>query len=206
MQCAPGFLNVLGSGTSENKGMEEHIRDFVLPFQAKYGITAARGRTDAYRRVAAKPRRGFEFRDIGDPSMGFPGMAKSEDTVARIVESMLNTIFEPGPVPWSERREALHAAFQRKGKGDRMFVQVDPEENPTLLKALRGYWRYPKDIHSGRVIYTVEASKRVSGIYAQAADALAYGLAVLYPAESWVRKASTRRAPPTPEPASWLGR
>ena len=160
VQCAPGFFNVLGSGTSENKGMEEHIRDFVLPFQAKYGITAARGRTDAYRRVAAKPRRGFEFRDIGDPSMGFPGMAKSEDTVARIVESMLNTIFEPGPVPWSERREALHAAFQRKGKGDRMFVQVDPEENPTLLKALRGYWRYPKDIHSGRVIYTVEASKR----------------------------------------------
>lgn len=51
--------------------------------------------------------------------------------------------------------------------------------------------------------------KRVSGIYSHAIDALAYPLAVLFPADEWVRAAMREKAPAVvgmrAKPASWMG-
>lgn len=202
-----GGLNILGSRTALNAGMEEFIRDEVLPFQHHYGIRPQTPGTKGG--FGYGPKAGHQFRDIGDPSMLHEGKTVRADyTTGQVIMQMLNTSFEPGPVEWSARREALHAAFGRTGKGDRpRFVQIDPDENDLLIKALAGRFRYPKDLASGRVIMTIEAAKRVSGIAAQAVDAFAYGLATLYPAEDWLRRIQQQPVPrtQTPRPTSWLG-
>ena len=197
---------MLASRTAQNVSMEELIRDHVRPLQKKYGwLLGALTRGGGFGRGATS---GFRFRDIGDPSMLHEGKTASADlTSALIIQQALSTGFEPGPVAWSARREALLSAFGRAGKGDRpRFVQIDPEENEMLVKALGGRFFYPRDLSTGRVILTIQAAKRVSGIYAQTPDALGYGLAVLHPAEEWIREAQRQPVPrPAPPPRSWLG-
>ena len=199
-----GGLNVLASRTGQNISMEEFIRDYVKPLQATYGwLPGVPTRGEGFGRGASS---GFRFRDIGDPSMLHEGKTVSADlTSALVIQQMLTTGFEPGPVSWSARREALLSAFSRAGKGHRpRFIQLDPEENDMLVKSL-GRLHYPTELATGRVVMTIEAAKRASGIYAQSPDALGYGLAVLHPAEQWIREAQRQPAPrPPPPPPSWL--
>lgn len=199
-------VNILGSRTSVNKGMAQHILDEVLPFQQHYSVMP---------KVAAQPggfgrpaKTGYLFRDIGDPSCFKPSEANSEESAGLVIEQMLGTTLEPGPVAWSARREALHAAFFRAGAGSRArMILIDPDENQTLIAALRGRAYYPVHRSTNRIDFSVEAMKRVSGLYAQALDALAYGLAVRFPAEDWLKKAMAAPAPSVrrPQPTSWLG-
>ena len=74
-----------------------------------------------------------------------------------------------------------------------------------LILALAGRFRYPKDIARNKAIYTIEAAKRESGIYAQAIDALAYALAVLYPVADVLKASGRQRSPAVPQrKQSWL--
>lgn len=237
VQVGPNWINVLGSRTGENVGILEFIQDEVLPFQQKYGIrtpTAAWGAGrdrmvahgtltvegediayDATEQRRNLPRgqmgrgaqRGFKFRDIGDPACLIPEGTSSQRTVALAIENALGTSFEPGPVAWSARREALLAAFSRKGLGDRMLVQIDPTENDLMIKGLAGRFHYGKDLATGRIIGTIENAKKNSGIYSHAIDCLGYGLGVLFPAGEWLQQRSRTTAPSTPAraPRSWIG-
>lgn len=206
-QCGPDWLNILGSRRSDHDGMEQHILNHVLPFQEKYGISKPTRATQSGFGKGA--RGGFEFEDIGDPAGLSMSPVNSEQTAARVIEAYLGTFFQPGPVEWSARREALQSAFWRKGGGGkRMFVQIDPDENEELIQSLEGRAHFPKDIRTGRIIETVEALKRASGVWFQSLDALSYGLAVKWPADEWMRQRLRATAPSTPgtPPGSWLGR
>lgn len=158
----PLWINILASRVGENVGILEFIREQVLPLQRAYGWLPPTAGTG----FGKGSKGGFRFRDIGDPSCLIPEGTSSQRTVALEIQNALGTSFEPGPVAWSARREALLAAFERPGKGDRpRMVQIDPEENPVLIKALEGRFHYPRDSGTGRILGTVEAAKRVSGQY-----------------------------------------
>ena len=202
-------LNVLASHTSLNTPMEQHIRDWVLPMMSTLGLlpSVASGR-DSYTMSGPRPRRPFIFRDIGDPSMQWEGATvKSENTSGQVIQEMLGGVLEPGPIEWDARREALTTGFYRPGGGDRArFILIDRRYNKDHISALAGRWRYPKDMASGRITMTVEASKRASGPrWSGMPDALAYGLAVMFPAAEWIRRAVRRPVPPAPRPRSWVG-
>ena len=205
-QAGTDWLNVLGSRRSDNDGMEQHLLNHVLPFQEKYGIGKPRHGSG----FGKGAHMGFEFEDIGDASLASKSPVNSEQTVARVIEAYLGTFFQPGPMEWSARREALQSAFWRKGGGGkRMFIQIDPDENEELIMSLEGRAHFPKDIRTGRIIETVEALKRASGKWFQILDALAHGLSVKFPADEWMRSKLRENAPPTqpgPTPGSWLGR
>ena len=200
-QTPQGDLNVLGSRTGVNTGMVQFVQAEVIPFQVRYGLIP-RQQSASFGLGA----RGHTFRDIGDPACLKRSESNSEETVARVIREALGAAFEPGPVPWGPRREALLAGFDRAGHvPGRMLIQIDPSENDLLLKGLGGRAHYKTD-PSGRVNYSVEVAKSVSGLYFQALDALGYGLAILYPAEESLRRAA-RPAPPVPgpKPKSWVG-
>ncbi len=205
-QAGPDWMNILGSRRSDHGGMEQHILNHVLPFQEKYGISRPKKASGFGQGAHA----GFEFEDIGDPACLDGSQVNSEQTVARIIEAYLGTFFQPGPVEWSARREALQSAFWRKGGGGkRMFILIDPDENEELIQSLEGRAHFPKDVRTGRVVETVEALKRASGTWFQTLDALAYGLAFKFPADEWMAARLRELAPKGPTqapPASWLGR
>ena len=205
-QCGEDWINVLGSRRSEGQGMEQHILNQVLPFQEKYGISRPK-RSSGF---GSGSHSGFQFEDIGDPACLQGSQVNSEQTVARVIEAYLGTFFQPGPVEWSARREALQSAFWRKGGGGkRMFILIDPDENEELIQSLEGRAHYPKDIKTGRIIETVVALKLASGKWFQILDALAYGLAARWPADEWMRKRLRELSPPGPKtgpPGTWLGR
>jgi len=203
-QPVPGGagINILGSRTAVNMGMAQMILYDVTPFQERYGLVPARRRSTGYRGSTG----GYEFSDVGDPQMTYAAeQANSEATVARTVENMLGTTMIPGVRTWSARREALHVAFIRKGVGDRMFVQIDPDENDMLIQALDSKCVYPVDPATGRINESVEAMKKSSGLFHNVLDALSYLLAHLYPAEEWLKRAVVAPPPKTPRPQSWLG-
>lgn len=74
------------------------------------------------------------------------------------------------------------------------------------MKALNGKAHYPTDPRTGRILETVEAAKKASGLYFQEIDALAYGFAVTMPADEWLN-VNTPPAPPMRKhhPRSWVG-
>lgn len=205
IQAAPKLgVNVLASCVAENVGVTELIEEQVKPMQVRYGWSKPVVGTVFGRGAHG----GFTFRDIGDPACLVPSGVSSQLTVAKTIASMLGGSFEPGPQDWTSRREALLAGFAWAGKGDRpRFIQIDPDENDVLIKALAGRAHFPKDQATGRIVGTLEAAKRASGIYMHPVMALAYGLAVMFPAEEFARTVGppAPRTRATEPPKSWLG-
>lgn len=213
VQVTPmGNIDILGSRTSTNRDMADHIQHEVWPFQQKYGLIRPRpmGAEDGFGQGA---RQGWHFRDIGDSAClyGSNQAVKRELTAAWVIERLCHTAFEPGPIPWAPRREALLFAFRHPGFGkdpDRpRRIRIYGPENKMLIQALNGRARYPTNPATGRINDTVQALKRESGIYFQALDALAYGLAVLFPVEEELRKiyaSPVPSGPAEPRGRSWL--
>lgn len=201
----PGWLNILASVSGENVGILEFIRDQVLPLQRKYGWMPPKATLGGG--FGGGAAGGFQFRDIGDPACLVPSGISSQLTVGKEIQVMLGTAFEPGPQDWTTRREVLLEGFSRPGRGDRSrMIQIDPDENSILIRALAGRFHYPRDLASGRIQGTVEAAKRASGLYSHPVMALAYGLAILFPPEDWARPpAMPKGPPPGPRAKSWLG-
>ena len=155
-------VNVLASRVAENVGIEEFITEQVLPLQRKYGWLVPSAGTS----FGPPARAGFTFRNLGDPACLDMSGISSQLTVAKVIQNRLGGGFEPGPQDWDSRRQALLAAFERPGKRNRpRFVQIDPEENEVLIKALSGRFHYGKDLATGRINGTIENAKRLSGIY-----------------------------------------
>lgn len=202
-QVGPDWINVLGSRVGTNVSFEDFLRNEVLPFERKYRLVKARSAAGGFGPGA---RQGFPFRTIGDPAM-FATDGRSNRTAALVFELMFKEGVEPGPVEWSARRESLHAAFGRKGPGDRLFVQIDPDENEILIDGLAGRFHYPENKTTGEPIADLTAAKKASGVYSHPVDALGYGVATLFPAHEWVMAQMRERPPGGPQKDStWLGR
>ena len=199
-----GF-NVLASHTMLNTPLDQFIREWVLPTMSDRGIMPVQGPRGAYGTGGAPRRRAWTYRDIGDPSMVWEGgTVKAENTSGRVIQETLAAALEPGPVDWDSRREALLSAFHRPGHERARFVAIDKRDNALLIQALAGRFRYPKDLAPGRITMTVQAAKRASGPkFSGVPDALAYGLAMLYPAAEWVRQTLLRPVPKVRR-RSWL--
>lgn len=194
--AANAGLNVLGSCVGENVATADFLLNQVLPLQEALGVRPRRD-GDPFR----KGRSGVHpMRDISDPT-------NNAVDARKIIEAMLRTRVEPGPERWVARRQALQTAFLRKGQGDRMWVQLDPDHNKLLIQSLGGRWHYPINSVTGRINGTLEASKLASGIFSHAPDALGYGLAKLWPAHEWLRRVLATPAPRVEAraPRSWLG-
>lgn len=190
-----GGFNVLGSRVGVNVGMVDFIVNEVRPFEAQYDLHARR-EGDPFRRGW---RGAYVVRDITDPT------GNGVDA-RRVIQEMLKTRCEVGPERWAARRQALQTAFIRKGTGDRMWVQLDAQENKILIPALGGRCYYPVNPVTGRINGTLEAMKNASGIFSHPVDCLGYGFGKLYAAHDWVKRA-VRIPVPRSEPAarSWLG-
>ena len=203
VQVGSDWVNVLGSRVGTNVSFEDFLRDEVLPFERKYKLVKARGAGGGFGPGA---RQGFPFRNIGDPAM-FATDGRSNRTAALVFELMFKEGVEPGPVEWSARRESLYAAFGRKGPGDRLFVQIDPDENEILIDGLASRFHYPENKATGEAVADVAAAKRVSGIYSHPVDALGYVIATIFPAHQWALTQMRERPPGGPQKEStWLGR
>ena len=202
LQVGPTFVNVLGSRVGTNLSLEEFIRQEVWPFEHKYRITKARAGSG----FGAGARGGFTFRNIADPAAFATDGRGSARTAAVVIENMLKESVDPGTVEWAARREALYAAFARKGVGDRMLVQVDPDENEIMIDGLSGRFHYAEVRATGEIQGDIASAKRVSGIFSHPVDALAYPLAVLFPAHEHFLQQMRERAPGGPErrAGSWL--
>lgn len=203
IQAGPDWINVLGSRVGTNLSFEDFLRNEVLPFERKYRLVKSRGVGGGFGPGACQ---GFPFRNIGDPAM-FATDGRSNRTAALVFELMFKEGVEPGPVEWSARRESLYAAFGRKGPGDRLFVQVDPDENEILIDGLAGRFHYMEAKATSEIVADITSAKRASGIYSHPVDALGYGLAVLFPAYQWALSAMRERPPGAAhKDGTWLGR
>lgn len=216
LQVLPnGGINILGSVTSVNTGMVDHIRNEVYSWQTAKKLFPKKETMEGSERHQSwgPGASGFYFRDIGDPAL-LQGNAiqKAELTASYVIENMLGAVFEPGPIPWSARREALTMNFNqligtKQSHMSRPKILIDRENNKMLIQALNGRARYATNPTTGRINPSIEAAKRESGIWLQALDALGYGLAVIAPAHEFMRPVGHGRSQSSklPPPRSWVG-
>lgn len=210
-----GNIDILGSRTAINKAMAQLILEEVVPFQEKYKLYP-RAEMQGQTRGA---RMGFDFRDVGDPSL-FEGdkIKDAEISAGSTIEEMLGTVVEPGPVEWAWRRDAGNVTFDRPALGRATLglvdsqgrrvsrprlIRIQAEENQWLIQGLDGRAHYQVDMNTGRINPDVKAAKKVSGIYFQALDALLYYLAMDFPAHEWIRRPRPPRQP-DPEPRDFI--
>ena len=188
--------NVLGSEGLENSTMSDLIDSFVKPFMGQYGLMPPRAGTGFQRGAKG----GFQYVDVVDPVL-----LDSQLSAGQVIMNALGTTLIPGPVAWEDRRAAAIACFNRARRGGRRFMLIEKATNDILVKGLKGRFRYPRQQSTGRVVMTIEAAKRASGVYSQPADALFYGLAWKWPAAEWLRQHQGIPAPPVRRVKSYLG-
>ena len=134
-----------------------------------------------------------------------PVLLDTQLSTGRVIMAKLGTSLRPGPVAWEDRRGAALACFNRARRGGKRFVQIEQGTNDLLVKGLAGRFRYPRAISTGQTTMTVQAAKRISGLYGDAADALFYVLATLFPAGDWLRQHQRTPSPPGPRPSTFMG-
>jgi hypothetical protein len=89
-----------------------------------------------------------EWRDIGDFSMMIPDQSNRQESSSRAIETIFDTIFEPGPAKWEHMKLGIHNAFSFNINGLPAFV-ISPQER-LIHRALSGAWHYPVD-NSGQI-------------------------------------------------------
>jgi len=118
------------------------------------------------------------WRDIGDHTIRTPEQANIYSSGAMVINRELGASFEPGPKgpnSWNIMKETLDQIFHRMVGAGEPLVLVSKHEQ-ILHRALAGGWHYKK-LPTGRVI----EKKPVKDIHSHPGDALANGLARLYP-------------------------
>lgn len=132
-----GTMRIKAGLALKNSGMQQLMEDLVLPWLGKYAPWVL------------KDPDGFAI--IGyDPSQG--SMENPKGGEADVESAALTTIqrclgggnFEPGPIQWPVRKEAIQNVF-RRAKG---LVVEDNPYTQDLIRALDGRWYYAKS-HTG---------------------------------------------------------
>lgn len=115
------------------------------------------------------------WRDIGDPSMRTPDQSTRTMTAAKIIETLLSTRFESGPVRWNNRIEPLNHALKQNIINGRPLIVVSASALP-VHKAFKGGWHYKKDNNGKRI-----GDEAVKNEASHPGDAASYGVAILMP-------------------------
>lgn len=207
-------------GEKWKHGQTKVVRPFSLaPPKFLPGTETPTGTTDAGGRVGRDEpkvvsatgfgkaaRGGWDYLDVGDPALFQRDQVKNAETSAgQEIDRLLRTNLQKGPVEWGSRREAGNLAFYRQGgtRGRPRCIRIQREENGLLIKALNGRAHYVVDMATGRINPSVEALKRVSGVYFQALDAFMYFLAVKFPAHEWPPRPPQRGRRKPQGPPNW---
>jgi hypothetical protein len=164
-----GRVIILDSFVGENIGMRQLIRQEVRPMLESYRYKEARIPS---------------WRDIGDPALNQREQSDSEQRAAMVIEDELGGFFEPGPVDWYTRREAVAEGLNHLVDGYPM-VHLSRHEGK-LHRALRGGWHYHVD-PSGRVL----RNEPIKNIHSHPGDAFGYGIAVIMGKDGKIRQKRT---------------
>lgn len=158
-----GQMRIIDTLRGENIGMEQLIKNHVIPLMANRYVDVQ------------------HWRDIGDPAIGYRDQSDSTMTAATKIEENLfsapgvHAIFEPGISDWQDRREALKTLFfKRVGKHEPAILLSKHEG--ILHRALNGGWHYHKDT-KGKIL----RDKPVKDIHSHPGDALSHAVPSLFP-------------------------
>lgn len=149
-----GYWLILEAHVGDNIGMYELIEDVIKP------------------RLAQRYQ-GFDWRHIGDPTLGNREQSSSMNSAARVITRELGGPFIEGPITEAERLEPLRAVM-RKVNGGTGLIQVDKEWAKPVWHALRGGWHYHID-REGNV------GNIVKDMHSHPGDATSYLASYLFP-------------------------
>ncbi len=115
------------------------------------------------------------WRDIGDPSMTTPDQSTVTMSAAKIINKLLDTRFEQGPVRWGNRIDPLNNALGRSIVNGQPLILLSASASD-VHKALKGGWHYKKDNNGHRM-----GELPLKNEYDHIGMALAYGIAIVFP-------------------------
>jgi hypothetical protein len=154
-QVSPrGHLLFMDSFVGDNIGMTQLVDNWLYPII-----------TDKYKKVS-------QWRMIGDPMLAKRDDSDSSRSPLKVLQENLKIGFEPGPVLWPPRREAIKQALTMLVDGSPK-VQISASEE-YLSEALAGGWHYAKS-NSGEVLTDSPVKDR----HSHPGDCFAYITAVL---------------------------
>jgi hypothetical protein len=149
-----GQIVCLKTVRGENIGMRQLIEYFIKPLLAT-----------TFRNIR-------EWRDIGDPSLWNRDPMDSTKSVAEVIETELNTVYEPGEMGWENRREALQSLFTRVVDGQPGFL-ISADDD-VMIEALGGGWHYHKNA-AGQILKDLPVKDQ----HSHPGDALSHGIAAI---------------------------
>lgn len=117
------------------------------------------------------------WRDIGDPSMLTPDQSSTAVSAAIVVEDLLDTRFEPGPVRWHNRINPTITAFTRLAPDGKPLIELSKSAY-TLHRALNGGFHWKTD-NNGNIV----GSLPVNDEHSHPCQALMYMVAEVFPFE-----------------------
>jgi hypothetical protein len=165
-----GRAIILDALRGENMGMKQFIMSQVKPTLAAH-------------------YRGFtNWQDSGDPSLNERDPSDSTIMASLIINTELNTTFEPGIASWTQRRETIKEILNRQIDGEPMVLLS--KRAIILHQALSGGWHYLKT-PTGAVL----RDKPVKDKHSHPADAWNHHLAKIFQPEQKLPKPipSTRK-------------
>ncbi|HAJ26815.1 MAG TPA: hypothetical protein DCG53_06145 [Syntrophus sp. (in: bacteria)] len=115
------------------------------------------------------------WRDIGDPSMTTSDQSTNTMTAAKIIQQLLKTRFEKGPVRWNMRIEPINNALGRSISEGRPLIVISASAVP-VHRALKGGWHYKVDNNGHRL-----GNEAVKNEADHVGNACGYGIAILLP-------------------------
>jgi hypothetical protein len=167
-----GRIHVFQSIRSAHVGMEQHIRDEVIPWQVSKGLMA------------------YEYWDAGDPNGLNPEAKDSNVSAVTAIEEMLTgrpgeaAAFEPGPIPIQDRVGPIRYCLRRSTSRGVPMIALDPEAK-AIARALGGGWHRKKD-PAGIVKDIVKDEHSEHG------DAWGYGMGLKFPIPRLVQRPPKR--------------
>lgn len=133
LQEVDGIINVLFSFCISRGGMRQQYRHNVIPWFTKFAPWVFKD-TDEYILGGYDPSLPDDETDT----------ERTDKNPIDVIKNEFGGIWEPGPVDWEARKNAMFGSFNRSIGGE-VGLQIDPIQCDGLLRALRGQWHYATD-------------------------------------------------------------
>lgn len=128
-QAWRGYLRIYAALTIDRGGMRQLYEQWVLPWMVANAKWAIRSES---------------IRGVYDPATP-DDQSDTDKNPIDVCRELVGGYWEPGPVPWESRKNALITALNRHGEPGKTALQIDPEGGKDLVRALSGRWYYPKN-------------------------------------------------------------
>jgi hypothetical protein len=156
---SPGRLILHDVLTGDGAGVKELIKDSVIPL---LGSPKYKGKID-------------NWRDIGDPSMRTPDQSSVAQSGAKVVEKLLSTRFEGGPVRWRSRIDPLRAVLGESAADGNPKLYISKSAH-VAHRALNGGWHFKKDSRGHAI-----GEEPVKDEHSHVGDMISYVVAEIFP-------------------------